>query len=596
MQCNHESSVPGQLWSRRVSQWFCDHCWKLEEPLADSSTNCSVVGDLRWARLLHAPKPARVVVACSVSWSDLSVSHVEGFTKSRTQKLWDEVLPHIRPHQSTCPTPVRLEEFFNALAASSSFQQCWASQQRGPLILPVPFIIDLLSLPDVLHGLAASPSTSCKSCESALTLTDGQDFRCPISLPPVRTMEELLEILQFGTIFLNTASLHWKVAAEICLAASAAFQFPTNINVYITGPGRKISTDVHTDNHDVLVLQTHGAKRWQIFSPPTRSDDHPLYRGKNGDKLDEHELGKPLLDVVLRAGDVLFVPMGFPHFTSTEGTRWAGASVHLTLGISTADYGFCLGGLKSALLEHIGRPGEEVEMSSKEWWRLLSPVPVGFLAPIGLRHPRSCLEFLQHLEAELGESATLKKCPSQVPETVQKFLCQRLVQQVQAVKMQAEAYAEVALGSDGPFYGVGPLGTQSSYRRAMLLHQLAENERKRDVTNATDPRFVKRIDPQDGIARTIAETRQHYSAKGASLQAVDHYWKHCCESIYPNDQPPDDLIGELLSASEHCGELLNFLRRRTPHLRSDTPFASHAVADHAVWRPVSTCSVSQSSM
>ena len=165
-------------------------------------------------------------------------------------------------------------------------------------------------------------------------------------LPPVTSKVDLEELMGFGTIFLNAASKHWRSLARICQDAGAAFAFPTNINIYATAPGRKISTLPHADHHDVLIMQSQGSKRWCVFAPPPRVfGKHPLHRGKGTDTLHKHELGPALIDVTLTPGESLFVPAGFPHSTSTttgEGTE-APASVHLTLGLSAADCGLTYG-------------------------------------------------------------------------------------------------------------------------------------------------------------------------------------------------------------------------------------------------------------
>lgn len=152
--------------------------------------------------------------------------------------------------------------------------------------------------------------------------------------------------------------------------------------LHLRGRNREVSTDVHTDNHDVLIFHTQGAKRWRVYAPPQRlRGSHPLYRGKNEDRLLDHELGELLVDVILRPGQVLFVPMGFPHATGTAGTEDSEVSVHLTLGLSTADYEFCWGGLRKSALQLLGRvPKADEGLPDHLWWRLLSPLPVGFLA------------------------------------------------------------------------------------------------------------------------------------------------------------------------------------------------------------------------
>ena len=51
--------------------------------------------------------------------------------------------------------------------------------------------------------------------------------------------------------------------------------------------------------------------------------------------------------------------------------------------------------------------------------------------------------------------------------------------QVAVLTSQEEAYREVISSSDGIFLATGPEDACSEYRRSMLCHQIAEDERKR---------------------------------------------------------------------------------------------------------------------
>ena len=57
------------------------------------------------------------------------------------------------------------------------------------------------------------------------------------------------------------------------------------------------------------------------------------------------ELDEPLLDAWLEPGDVLYVPIGFPHATSTEACD--AVSCHVTLGLDTYFYGLCYATLRA---------------------------------------------------------------------------------------------------------------------------------------------------------------------------------------------------------------------------------------------------------
>ena len=123
--------------------------------------------------------------------------------------------------------------------------------------------------------------------------------------------------------------------------------------MYVTAKGMRTSAPPHTDRQDVIAVQMEGAKRWRVFTPPADGDvkpnADPFARGKGEDSLPLHVLleGQEgrlktdlLMDVVLRKGDILFIPAGFPHTTDTveereEDAAEYDASVHLTFNIDT---------------------------------------------------------------------------------------------------------------------------------------------------------------------------------------------------------------------------------------------------------------------
>ncbi|WP_052425200.1 JmjC domain-containing protein [Streptomyces fulvoviolaceus] len=73
---------------------------------------------------------------------------------------------------------------------------------------------------------------------------------------------------------------------------------------------------LHFDDHDVLVVQLSGRKRWR-FHPPTRAAAmlHDVV-------TPPRPTGEPYADTVLGEGDVLFLPRGWWHGASAgEGTQ-----------------------------------------------------------------------------------------------------------------------------------------------------------------------------------------------------------------------------------------------------------------------------------
>jgi Cupin superfamily protein len=158
------------------------------------------------------------------------------------------------------------------------------------------------------------------------------------------TYRDVCQALEKGTVIFNAAGAHIPKLAGPCLAASDATSLPCSLNMYITAPGKRTSAPPHTDKQDVCVIQTEGCKSWKVFSVPDPSIKpfaDVFARGKGEDSLPIHtvsETAELLVETTLHPGDVLFIPAGFPHTTSTVTTPEGDnknevTSIHLTFGI-----------------------------------------------------------------------------------------------------------------------------------------------------------------------------------------------------------------------------------------------------------------------
>ncbi len=100
---------------------------------------------------------------------------------------------------------------------------------------------------------------------------------------------------------------------------------------------------VHWDDHYTVVVQLDGAKRRRIYGT-TRP--FPLYR----DIEDPGEaLTEPIADLILRPGDVLYVPRGVWHAVSADqGVRF----LHVTCGLQTHTATDLLAWVSEQLLTH----------------------------------------------------------------------------------------------------------------------------------------------------------------------------------------------------------------------------------------------------
>jgi len=99
-------------------------------------------------------------------------------------------------------------------------------------------------------------------------------------------------------------------------------------DLFLTPPEVKNGFGIHYDLHDVYVLQIFGSKRWQVYESPVHLPDSPEhYRGFVRDETKYRSLA----DVELLAGDLLYLPRGFVHNVTTNGSP----SIHLTVGCNS---------------------------------------------------------------------------------------------------------------------------------------------------------------------------------------------------------------------------------------------------------------------
>lgn len=116
-------------------------------------------------------------------------------------------------------------------------------------------------------------------------------------------------------------SLHRGVE---CFAEALERHLRTDVqvNLYASWTSKE-GFGLHFDDHDVVVVQLEGAKRWKIHEP-TRID--PL---RVDVEAPDPPRGEPATEIVLRAGDMLYLPRGWWHaVAATEGR-----SLHLTCGL-----------------------------------------------------------------------------------------------------------------------------------------------------------------------------------------------------------------------------------------------------------------------
>ena len=134
----------------------------------------------------------------------------------------------------------------------------------------------------------------------------------------------LYERLRSGaTLILDAVDELGGPLQPLCAGLADEFSATSQANLYACW-GTSQGFDVHWDDHDVFVIQLEGAKRWMLYgstrAAPLRRDlgeDHP-------------QPGEPLEEIVLEAGELLYLPRGYWHAAVGMGRP----TLHLTVGLS----------------------------------------------------------------------------------------------------------------------------------------------------------------------------------------------------------------------------------------------------------------------
>ena len=150
--------------------------------------------------------------------------------------------------------------------------------------------------------------------------------------------------------------------ARLANNLALALDHPVQVNAYLS-PSAARGLDLHFDYHDVFVVQLGGSKRWRVWPPLARTTD-PVRAGHRIAAPRRDELGEPLLDITMGAGDCLYLPRGYPHAAETVDHH----SDHLTIGLVAVTWQWVL------------RRAIDAEVAAG---RLTGALPVGLLEPGG---------------------------------------------------------------------------------------------------------------------------------------------------------------------------------------------------------------------
>ncbi|EST34394.1 JmjC domain-containing protein [Streptomyces roseochromogenus] len=160
-------------------------------------------------------------------------------------------------------------------------------------------------------------------------------------------------VAQGATLALEELQTHCPEVAAFAAQVALETGYEVDATAFLTPP-RARGVAPHYDLLGVFLRQLHGSKRWRISAPVRRWPSRV-------EAVDPAEVGEPLLDVVLKEGECLYVPHGFVHVGDTTDEP----SLHLTIGLHGVTWERVLRSLLAAAAE--------------QYEELREPVPPAFM-------------------------------------------------------------------------------------------------------------------------------------------------------------------------------------------------------------------------
>jgi ribosomal protein L16 Arg81 hydroxylase len=134
-----------------------------------------------------------------------------------------------------------------------------------------------------------------------------------------RKLENLLR--DGATLVLNNVDEWFDEVRGVAESCEEMLRIPVGVNLY-AGWRKDNGFDLHWDDHDTLILQVSGRKRWTVYEP---TELHPVPSMRESMAA---PTGAPAWEGVLEEGDLLYMPRGWWHvaFPMDEPT------LHVTIG------------------------------------------------------------------------------------------------------------------------------------------------------------------------------------------------------------------------------------------------------------------------
>jgi hypothetical protein len=276
-------------------------------------------------------------------------------------------LPSPAPFEPEPSGGFLFEELIAPLDAERFFAEHWERRRLYVERAAPDYYARLFTLEDVDRALHVA--RSCPDDALSITAPKGSGKQRE-QVPAAKVTRERVyaAFCEGSTIRLGGVDRFWAPLALFKAALAERLSAGITVNLYLTPPSSQ-GFVAHYDNHDVFVLQLFGSKRWHLGEPkyelPGFGFSHLSARFPRQTLAnDSPHLAE---SVLLRAGDLLYLPRGFYHKPVAEEE----ASLHLTVGVHPVYWGEVL--------------ARAVEFAALDQLPLRRALPPGFAGDPGAR-------------------------------------------------------------------------------------------------------------------------------------------------------------------------------------------------------------------
>lgn len=225
------------------------------------------------------------------------------------------------PHLAEAPlgailAPVTTDEFLREHYEQKPLISTRGGSDRFASLLSVQALDEFLASADLHEGMLSLAKGGSPVAPEAYVGGDGR-------VSPVAVARE------YGggaTIVLPQLHASMYRLGQFCRALEQLFSCQVTTNIYLTPSGHQ-GFPPHYDNHDVMVLQVSGRKKWRLYETAV---DTP-YRGERFEQsgFEAKEISN---EFTLEPGDFLYLPRGVMHDAENVGDE---PSLHITVGFFT---------------------------------------------------------------------------------------------------------------------------------------------------------------------------------------------------------------------------------------------------------------------